>query len=158
MKKLVVTLVALAMAIVASAASTDWKFTAANLKVAGGAAFTGTFEVFASGGDLSAPVSVYSNSGKGSYANVTFSSETLVAGNTYDFYFVMTDGGNSLTSAVKSVPAAATGTGTIGWGNQATYTSNADNWKSGGGDVPEPTSGLLLLIGGAMLALRRKQK
>ena len=29
---------------------------------------------------------------------------------------------------------------------------------SGGGDIPEPTSGLLLLIGGAMLALRRKQK
>ena len=27
-----------------------------------------------------------------------------------------------------------------------------------GGGVPEPTSGLLLLIGGAMLALRRKQK
>ena len=28
----------------------------------------------------------------------------------------------------------------------------------GGGDVPEPTSGLLLVVGGAMLALRRKQK
>ncbi len=27
-----------------------------------------------------------------------------------------------------------------------------------GGDAPEPTSGLLLLVGGAMLALRRKQK
>ena len=38
----------------------------------------------------------------------------------------------------------------------------AADWKStsGGssGDVPEPTSGLLLLVGGAMLALRRKQK
>ena len=37
-------------------------------------------------------------------------------------------------------------------------------WKPGGisgggsGGVPEPTSGLLLLVGGAMLALRRKQK
>ena len=30
--------------------------------------------------------------------------------------------------------------------------------SGGGGDVPEPTSGLLLLVGGAMLALRRKQK
>ena len=29
---------------------------------------------------------------------------------------------------------------------------------TGGGGIPEPTSGLLLLIGGAMLALRRKQK
>ena len=29
--------------------------------------------------------------------------------------------------------------------------------KTGGGGVPEPTSGLLLLVGGAMLALRRKR-
>ena len=28
---------------------------------------------------------------------------------------------------------------------------------SGGSDIPEPTSGLLLLVGGAMLALRRKR-
>jgi len=28
---------------------------------------------------------------------------------------------------------------------------------TGGGDIPEPTSGLLLLVGGAMLALRRKR-
>ena len=28
----------------------------------------------------------------------------------------------------------------------------------GQGGIPEPTSGLLLLVGGAMLALRRKQK
>lgn len=28
----------------------------------------------------------------------------------------------------------------------------------GSGDVPEPTSGLLLVVGGALLALRRKQK
>jgi hypothetical protein len=28
----------------------------------------------------------------------------------------------------------------------------------GGETIPEPTSGLLLLVGGAMLALRRKQK
>lgn len=32
------------------------------------------------------------------------------------------------------------------------------DFGGGGGDVPEPTSGLLLLVGGAMLALRRKQK
>ena len=31
------------------------------------------------------------------------------------------------------------------------------NFSGGGGDIPEPTSGLLLLVGGAMLALRRKR-
>ena len=30
-------------------------------------------------------------------------------------------------------------------------------WSAAGSDVPEPTSGLLLLVGGAMLALRRKR-
>ncbi len=37
----------------------------------------------------------------------------------------------------------------------------ASDWKSmtadGSGGIPEPTSGLLLLVGGAMLALRRKR-
>lgn len=33
----------------------------------------------------------------------------------------------------------------------------AGSWAKGGGDVPEPTSGLLLVLGGAMLALRRRR-
>ena len=39
--------------------------------------------------------------------------------------------------------------------------SGPTGWNTNGGgstDVPEPTSGLLLLVGGAMIALRRKQK
>ena len=48
----------------------------------------------------------------------------------------------------------------IAFGTQKTASQQA--WSGsiggGGGDVPEPTSGLLLLIGGAMMALRRKQK
>ena len=48
----------------------------------------------------------------------------------------------------------------------ATYNFSTGNFVAdkasypagGGGDVPEPTSGLLLLVGGAMIALRRKQK
>ena len=37
-------------------------------------------------------------------------------------------------------------------------TGAAVTWTQGGGDVPEPTSGLLLLLGVAGLALRRKAK
>ena len=35
---------------------------------------------------------------------------------------------------------------------------SSDGWQTSGGDIPEPTSGLLLLVGAGMLALRRKQK
>ena len=46
----------------------------------------------------------------------------------------------------------------VSWGSQYSNTTVAGGWASATGGVPEPTSGLLLLIGGAMLALRRKQK
>ena len=157
MKKIVVTFVAMAMAFMVSAASTDWKFTAANLKGLDGNAFTGTFELYASGGDLEQAAVLYSGTGKASYANITFSTEALSAGTSYDFYYVITDGDKgSLTSTPKSVVALATGAASVNWGNQATYTGEAGNWKTSG--VPEPTTGLLLLIGGTLLALRRKQR
>ena len=41
-----------------------------------------------------------------------------------------------------------------------TFNMNNATWSytpSGSGDIPEPTSGLLLLVGGATLALRRKR-
>jgi len=43
------------------------------------------------------------------------------------------------------------------WGTTS-YGGSAGWAKAGGGDIPEPTSGLLLLVGAGMLALRRKQK
>ena len=56
-------------------------------------------------------------------------------------------------------------------GTKASVGNLAKNWggtggpaitgwvkAGGGGDIPEPTSGLLLLVGGAMLALRRRQR
>ena len=55
----------------------------------------------------------------------------------------------------------------VKWGSQSTASQAAGAWANvktsggggtSGGDAPEPTSGLLLLVGGAMLALRRKQK
>ena len=49
-------------------------------------------------------------------------------------------------------------TASLAFGSQATNSKNADNWgATSGGGAPEPTSGLLLLMGGAMLALRRKR-
>ena len=47
-------------------------------------------------------------------------------------------------------------TGTTTWGT--TSYGGSTGWAKSGGDIPEPTSGLLLLVGAGMLALRRKQK
>ena len=51
---------------------------------------------------------------------------------------------------------SATGAKALGFGDQATITQSAGGWTSVATDVPEPTSGLLLLLGMAGLALRRK--
>ena len=47
---------------------------------------------------------------------------------------------------------SATGAKTLIWGDQTSYTQGAGKWTA----VPEPTSGLLMLLGLAGLALRRK--
>lgn len=50
------------------------------------------------------------------------------------------------------------GEGAGGFAAGGAPSASAAGWATPGGGVPEPTSGLLLLVGGAMLALRRKQK
>jgi hypothetical protein len=70
-------------------------------------------------------------------------------------------------SLTKTVDAQANSTVNINFGNQANATqgvawtdvggSGDDSGPGGDGDVPEPTSGILLMIGGAALALRRRR-
>lgn len=68
----------------------------------------------------------------------TFKYDTLdITGYTYS--------GTDLPPSTKPTLAA--------FGNSGTIVAKG----GGGGDIPEPTSGLLLLVGGAMLALRRKR-
>ena len=62
--------------------------------------------------------------------------------------------GKKFTSAAKTAVAPETGAAGVAFGNLQTATTTAGAWQS----VPEPTSGLLLLLGMAGLALRRKQK
>ncbi len=63
-------------------------------------------------------------------------------------YFLVSDG------ATKSVTfTSATGAKALIWGDQTSYTQGAGKWSA----VPEPTSGLLMLLGMAGLALRRKR-
>ena len=96
------------------------------------------------------------------------------AGDTASFYAVVYDStsiagaSNYVISDVMSATVGSNGANiSLAFGNmKGTTTANRfltglnNGWTSasGGGDIPEPTSALLLLVGGAMLALRRKQK
>ncbi len=91
--------------------------------------------------------------------------EGLEANDSYSFYAVIynadtvADATYYIVSDVKSGAIPAGGQNqTLAFGNMA-LTSTANTWRnSSWQSVPEPTSGLLLLVGGALLALRRKQK
>ena len=89
--------------------------------------------------------------------NTAFSSDKFVVGNDYDFYFVITVDDKQFTSTTKSVGALDAQTSNINFGNMATATQNPANWVGGGEPAPEPTSGLLMLLGMAGLALRRRR-
>ena len=75
------------------------------------------------------------------------SSDLFVAGETYSFYFTSVDAvGNTYQSETVTAPAYGVGVGTFTFEGNGTWTA-----------VPEPTSGLLMLLGVAGLALKRKK-
>ena len=101
----------------------------------------------------------------------TASGKTLDAG-TYTGFFVVFDSASpasgsanyavvSGAAALTKTIGASTATTSFSSGNASSILNNADNWKSFGpssaGDGPEPTSGLLLLVGAGILGLRRKR-
>ncbi len=84
-----------------------------------------------------------------------------VGGNAGDMFdlvaIVLDDGGKYLVSgAARGVSY----TDSPDDGSASQFNMTANGWKTytpASSDVPEPTSGVLLLVGGAMLALRRKR-
>ena len=169
MKKLLVVVAALTIAAVAQASSFKW--TAANVYGADGTTkFTGTAEIYAylSTATLADAVKVadayvvggtFKSDAVGTANGFTYEWADAVGDKTYNFYFVIEDGGKEFSSAtsdpsvIKSGIAAATATTTVGFANMQSATQNASNWAA----VPEPTSGLLLILGMAGLALKRKR-
>ena len=171
MKKLMLALAVTVLAVAANAASFKW--TGANVYGADGNKFTGTAEIYAYAtiGTIADAVKVtdafviggtFKSDAVGTATGYTFNWSEAVADQGYNFFFVLNDGGKEFNSAtadpsvIKSGIAAATTTTSVIFGNMAPATQAASNWASA--DVPEPTSGLLLLLGVAGLALRRKQK
>ena len=77
------------------------------------------------------------------------------------FFAVISDDGYAYQSSAVTVTSIETiGATEVAFGSQKSASSSSTAWTNAGGGsaVPEPTSGLLLLVGAGMLALRRKQK
>ena len=101
-------------------------------------------------------------------ANVaaTASGKSLDAG-TYESFYVIFDSASPTSGESKytiisgganqtKTATATTSALTFVAGNQSSYLNDAANWRSYG-SIPEPTSGLLMLVGLAGLALRRRR-
>ncbi len=185
MKKLIMFAACAMLAVVTQAATVGWTLMGANNYVNDAYKFfvigqNGVTDIATVTALLDAGSSVDSyafgsgtvNSSGAASVAASASGKTLDAG-TYTAFYVVFDSASPASGSANYavVSGAANLTKTIGAttanvtfaaGSAATILNNADNWKSygsgGGGDTPEPTSGLLLLVGGAMLALRRKQK
>ncbi len=108
---------------------------------------------------------------KGAVSGGTATSTKLTAGTSYDFAYMVFDTAAGQFYASATISAAAydptnpdySETSKVDFaGAQFSTTGLSGGWTTGGGSsgggVPEPTSGILLLVGAGMLALRRKQK
>ena len=152
MKKLLILAAVIVVGVAANAASFKWS--AGNIYASNGTdKYTGDVTLYAIISGTDTAVSTVTASSSGAVATTTFNNDAFVAGNYYDFYFVIEDNGKTFTSDYKNVGAQATSTAAITFGNMASATQNASNWAA----VPEPTSGLLMLLGMAGLVLRRRR-
>jgi len=176
MKKLMIAVAAVAMAAVASASNVNWSCT--NIyqvdSSTKGSGYIGYLFDAATVSDTAAVEKAI----KGGTFTTTYASQAAISGTsnasgaiakfpavqgkdagTYNYYVVLFNAGSEanadhyILTATKSVTVPATGAGTLAFAN-ITGTGTGTEWKA----IPEPTSGLLLLLGVAGLALRRKQK
>ena len=164
MKKLIIVAAVAIVATVTQAASFAWK--TSGIKAVEG---TGTITcsailtAYAAGTDTVIGTwngDIVNGVLNGSSSGLTISSDSFAGGSKYDFIFVATttvDGQEyEWTLTLKTGTAQATSTPSLSWfaANHTTGEGiNANGWAA----VPEPTSGLLMLLGMAGLALRRKR-
>ena len=171
MKKIMIAVAAMAMAVVANAASVDWQVTGKSAQ-SGYTAYVMAGDVVSSWESLAdvQAAAVASgtlvSSGRNYAAKGTATDASLTKSGNFYYVIVNADASkyavsgafagstyayDTTVSPPESAPAAVP--------SFAADTATYSDWaKADGptGDVPEPTSGLLLLVGAAALALKRK--
>ena len=175
MKKLMIAAAIVCAAVCGQAAQATWVYSIRNVvgvdntgTYAGGpitlyAAITGTgdwFEVAEGNQNFSAgklPTAQWKSAEKP--ADPPAGAQYVEVGKYYDFYFTIVDTNSEgqevkyTSNVVENKAAVGTGFTTIDFGNLSGKASNV--WVASA--VPEPTSGLLLLLGVAGMALRRRR-
>ena len=170
MKKLVL-LASIAVAAMAQAASVSWA-SGAGIKGPGGSYMAAgdikmyVFE-FASQAaydaadiaSLDVSTAALSGATTKSTTGITLVDSTTYGASDYIYsavVFTVTEGGKDYYMGAKFTDRVDALDGAV---NFASLKSKVGSWTTSGGtsDIPEPTSALLLLVGGSMLALRRKR-
>lgn len=173
MKKIMIAVVAVALAFVANAASVNWSVSGVTAPE-GGTLASGWYACFVEGSALPTDMAAMTAGDWATWTGANATSEGTLAvtaraktfsGSTADTYaadsavtgyIVMFDAANVADAsnfaytevATKNVPSA----GNLTWSQTFATTSG---WQAVA--VPEPTSGLLMLVGLAGLALRRRR-
>ena len=159
MKKLLILAAVITASVATNAASFKWS--AANIfdptdstaKLASGSG-TATLYAYLSTADASTAIAVATTAlTSDGVITKTFEDTTnFTVGNDYTFFFKLEAKGYELTSGTVTKGATVATTENVNFGNFKTATTTGGAWAA----VPEPTSGLLMLLGLAGLALKRK--
>lgn len=168
MKKLIAIIALVACATVANAACVNWKITGAaadngaNVYIVLGATAAASFDSLdalkdvAVGGESQGTVA--KKSGKYQVAGTLNDPAFTTANNKFYYVLVSSDEKSFYISPVQTAESANIYNEgeTAGTALSATLASSYSDF-SGGSPVPEPTSGMMLVLGVAALALKRKQ-
>ena len=173
MRKLFMFVVAVALACSANAMALDWKYNAGSADVGktvyvllGSTAQTkwdslkDVQDAAVDSGSVAKKVNKY-------YATGSVNNDAITKTSASVYYVIVSSDGTTfdvtsvanMTASVYDPSNQESSSGQNTSLSSASITSSGNSFGGGGqGAIPEPTSGLLLLVGGAMLALRRKQK